>query len=121
MRICTGGKEDGTEAFFGLHRSKVLKKYKKLKIGSIKGEKPQYVLPQIGELSKVKLLTIQLRKLAADKELLRYPMRSLPGSHRATKLHTSTTRIIDFRRRFAGSSTSMSQVRSRHLVNAVLP
>ena len=48
-----GGKEDATEAFFGLHRSKVLKKYKRLKIGSIKGEKPEYVLPEIGELSKV--------------------------------------------------------------------
>jgi hypothetical protein len=47
-----GGKEDATEAFFGLHRSKVLKKYKRLKIGSIKGEKPEYVLPEIGELSK---------------------------------------------------------------------
>lgn len=48
-----GGKVDATEIFFGLHRSSVLKKYARLKIGSIKGEKPQYALPEVGALSVV--------------------------------------------------------------------
>lgn len=48
-----GGKVDATEDFFGLHRSSVLKKYARLKIGTIRGEKPQYALPQVGGLSVV--------------------------------------------------------------------
>lgn len=48
-----GGKKDATEDFFGLHRSSVLKKYARLKIGTIKGKKPQYALPEVGTLSVV--------------------------------------------------------------------
>lgn len=48
-----GGKIDATDDFFGLHRSSVLKKYARLKIGSIKDDRPQYVLPEVGALSVV--------------------------------------------------------------------
>ena len=44
--------KDSTKAFFGLHRSEVLKKYKKrLRIGRIKDEIPQIKLMVPGQLS----------------------------------------------------------------------
>jgi len=46
------GKE-ATEAFFGLHRSEVLRKYGRYVIGRIEGEEPQVMLPKDGELSLV--------------------------------------------------------------------
>ncbi|CAH7685051.1 acyl-CoA dehydrogenase/oxidase [Phakopsora pachyrhizi] len=45
--------KDATEAFFGLHRSEVLKKYGRLVIGQIEGEEPKLMLPKDGELSLV--------------------------------------------------------------------
>ena len=45
--------KDATDDFFGLHRSSVLDKYKRLVIGQVQGEKPTYVLPEKGELSVV--------------------------------------------------------------------
>ena len=48
-----GGKVDATNDFFALHRSSVLKKYERLKIGKKKGEKPTYILPTPGALSPV--------------------------------------------------------------------
>lgn len=48
-----GGKLDATDDFFGLHRSSVLVKYARLKIGKVRGEKPEYALPEVGALSVV--------------------------------------------------------------------
>jgi len=45
--------QDATEAFFGLHKSEVLKKYKRLVIGTISNEKPEWILPEPGQLSTV--------------------------------------------------------------------
>lgn len=45
--------KDSTTQFFGLHRSAVLKKYQRLKIGDIEGEKGQVVTPEDGALSTV--------------------------------------------------------------------
>lgn len=102
---------DATEAFFGLHRSKVLKKYKKLKIGAIKGEKPQYVLPQVGELSQVSGEALcESPAAAAGMQCFRYHLPSQHGSPKATKALTSTIRITACRRKFAVSSMSMWQV-----------
>ena len=39
--------------FFSLHRSEVLKKYKRLVIGKLEGAKPEYILPQVGANSTV--------------------------------------------------------------------
>ncbi|KAF2752219.1 acyl-CoA dehydrogenase family protein [Sporormia fimetaria CBS 119925] len=44
---------DATSAFYNLHRQEVLTKYEKLCIGTIEGEKPEVVVPGIGELSPV--------------------------------------------------------------------
>lgn len=45
--------QECSESFFGLHKSEILKKYQRLAIGTIQGEKPEWVLPQTGELSRV--------------------------------------------------------------------
>ncbi|KNZ45431.1 uncharacterized protein VP01_811g2 [Puccinia sorghi] len=45
--------KDATQAFFGLHRSDVLKKYGRYVIGRIEGEKSKVMLPKDGELSLV--------------------------------------------------------------------
>jgi alkylation response protein AidB-like acyl-CoA dehydrogenase/predicted heme/steroid binding protein len=45
--------KDATEAFFGMHRSEVLKKYGRYIIGTIGGAKAQYILPTNGALSAV--------------------------------------------------------------------
>jgi len=45
--------KDSTISFFGLHRSEILKKYQRLKIGSIKNEKSKYIIRQPGENSVV--------------------------------------------------------------------
>jgi hypothetical protein len=46
--------QDATSEFFNLHRLDVLQKYdKSLCIGTIKGEKPQVIHPQPGDLSQV--------------------------------------------------------------------
>ncbi|KAA1129348.1 hypothetical protein PGTUg99_028871 [Puccinia graminis f. sp. tritici] len=45
--------KDATKAFFGLHRSDVLKKYGRYVIGRIEGEKSSVILPKDGELSLV--------------------------------------------------------------------
>ncbi|EFP82580.2 uncharacterized protein PGTG_08776 [Puccinia graminis f. sp. tritici CRL 75-36-700-3] len=45
--------KDATKAFFGLHRSEVLKKYARYLIGRIEDEKCQVMLPKDGELSLV--------------------------------------------------------------------
>ncbi|MBW0482378.1 hypothetical protein O181_022093 [Austropuccinia psidii MF-1] len=45
--------KDATKAFFGLHRSDILKRYSRLLIGRIKDEKPQVMLPKDGQLSLV--------------------------------------------------------------------
>ncbi|KAH9814192.1 acyl-CoA dehydrogenase/oxidase [Melampsora americana] len=45
--------KDATEAFFGLHRSEVLKKYGRYLIGNVQGEQPKYMLQKDGELSLV--------------------------------------------------------------------
>ncbi|KAA1070561.1 hypothetical protein PGT21_015026 [Puccinia graminis f. sp. tritici] len=45
--------KDATKAFFGLHRSDVLKKYGRYVIGRIEGEKSTVILPKDGELSLV--------------------------------------------------------------------
>lgn len=45
--------KDATEAFFGLHRSEVLRKYGRYAIGTVEGEKPQVLLPKPGALSPV--------------------------------------------------------------------
>ena len=44
---------DATTAFYNLHRHEVIQKYTDLCIGTIKGEKPQVVDPQPGDLSQV--------------------------------------------------------------------
>lgn len=48
---CAG--QDASEQFFSLHRSEVLKKYKRYMIGTIRGATKQYILPVDGELSLV--------------------------------------------------------------------
>ncbi|KAK5165911.1 uncharacterized protein LTR77_008835 [Saxophila tyrrhenica] len=45
--------QDATEAFYNLHRHEVLQQYASLCIGTIEGEKPEVIDPQIGDLSKV--------------------------------------------------------------------
>jgi len=45
--------QECSESFFGLHKSEILKKYQRLAIGTIQNEKPEWVLPQTGELSRV--------------------------------------------------------------------
>ncbi|KAL7009249.1 hypothetical protein EMMF5_001447 [Cystobasidiomycetes sp. EMM_F5] len=45
--------KDGTEVFFGLHRSSVLEKYQRLIVGTIENESPKVILPQAGKLSPV--------------------------------------------------------------------
>jgi cytochrome b involved in lipid metabolism len=45
--------KDATDAFYGLHRQDVLKKYNRFKIGTIAGFKPQIEFPEAGALSKV--------------------------------------------------------------------
>jgi len=45
--------KDSTKSFFGLHRSEILQRYERLKIGSITGEKSAYILPQAGANSLV--------------------------------------------------------------------
>ncbi|PVI03276.1 acyl-CoA dehydrogenase family protein [Periconia macrospinosa] len=44
---------DATKAFYNLHRQEVLEKYQSLCIGTIEGEKPEVIVPGIGELSTV--------------------------------------------------------------------
>lgn len=44
---------DATTAFYNLHRHEVLQKYQSLQIGRVKGEEPQVVDPQPGDLSQV--------------------------------------------------------------------
>ncbi|CDS04548.1 hypothetical protein LRAMOSA07195 [Lichtheimia ramosa] len=45
--------KDATDAFYGLHRQEVLRKYARYKIGTIEGEKPQIEFREPGSLSKV--------------------------------------------------------------------
>lgn len=45
--------QDATTAFYNLHRQEVLKKYGDLAIGTVKGETPQVVVPQPGDLSQI--------------------------------------------------------------------
>lgn len=45
--------KDSTKIFFGLHRAEVLQRYQRLKIGTIKGESSEYILPSIGANSPV--------------------------------------------------------------------
>lgn len=45
--------QDATEAFFGMHRAEVLSKYGRYIIGTVEGQKPQYILPTAGTLSPV--------------------------------------------------------------------
>ena len=45
--------QDATSAFYNLHRHEVLSKYSDLAIGTIKGESPQVITPQAGDLSPV--------------------------------------------------------------------
>ena len=45
--------KDSTKIFFGLHRAEVLQRYQRLKIGTIKGESSEYILPAIGQNSPV--------------------------------------------------------------------
>lgn len=45
--------KDASVKFFSLHRSEVLRKYQRYKIGTITGAVPVYVLPTAGELSTV--------------------------------------------------------------------
>lgn len=45
--------KDATEAFYGLHRQDVLRKYDRYKIGTIQGFKPQIEWREPGSLSKV--------------------------------------------------------------------
>ena len=45
--------QDATEAFFNLHRYEVLQQYASLCIGTIEGEKPEVIVPQVGNLSQV--------------------------------------------------------------------
>jgi len=52
LDLSVAGK-DSTKSFFGLHRSEVLKKYHRLKIGTIRGEKSKYILPVDGANSSV--------------------------------------------------------------------
>ncbi|KAL5120328.1 hypothetical protein ACEQ8H_001618 [Pleosporales sp. CAS-2024a] len=44
---------DATTAFYNLHRQEVLQKHEALCIGTIAGETPQVIVPQIGDLSPV--------------------------------------------------------------------
>ncbi|KAH7149236.1 acyl-CoA dehydrogenase/oxidase [Dactylonectria estremocensis] len=45
--------QDATTAFYNLHRHEVLTKYSDLALGTVKGEKPQVITPQPGDLSQV--------------------------------------------------------------------
>ncbi|KHN96569.1 Acyl-CoA dehydrogenase/oxidase [Metarhizium album ARSEF 1941] len=45
--------QDATTAFYNLHRQEVLAKYADLAIGTIRGEKPQVIVPKPGDLSPV--------------------------------------------------------------------
>lgn len=45
--------QDATTAFYNLHRHEILVKYADLAVGTIRGEKPQVITPQPGDLSKV--------------------------------------------------------------------
>lgn len=45
--------KDATRDFYNLHRHEVLTKYKRLVVGTIKGEKPEVVTPKPGDLSEV--------------------------------------------------------------------
>ncbi|TQV91294.1 hypothetical protein V2A60_009485 [Cordyceps javanica] len=45
--------QDATTAFYNLHRQEVLKKYGDLAIGTVKGETPQVIVPQPGDLSQI--------------------------------------------------------------------
>jgi hypothetical protein len=45
--------QDATTAFYNLHRHEVLSKYSDLAVGVIRGEKPQVITAQPGDLSKV--------------------------------------------------------------------
>jgi len=45
--------QDATEAFYNLHRNEVLLQYKSLYIGTIKGETPEVITPEIGAVSEV--------------------------------------------------------------------
>lgn len=45
--------KDATDAFYGLHRQEVLRKYARYKIGTIEGEKQQIEFREPGSLSKV--------------------------------------------------------------------
>jgi len=42
-----------SESFFGLHKAEILTKYKRLAIGTIANEKPQWILPEHGKNSLV--------------------------------------------------------------------
>jgi hypothetical protein len=44
---------DSTEAFYNLHRHKVLQKYSSLCLGELEGEKSEVIDPQPGDLSEV--------------------------------------------------------------------
>lgn len=45
--------KDATDAFYGLHRQDVLRKYDRYKIGTIAGFRPQIEMREPGSLSKV--------------------------------------------------------------------
>ncbi|KAI8805442.1 acyl-CoA dehydrogenase/oxidase [Cladochytrium replicatum] len=45
--------KDATDVFYSLHRQEVLRKFSKLRIGQIAGEKPAIVQAEIGTMSKV--------------------------------------------------------------------
>lgn len=45
--------QDATSVFYNLHRHEVLAKYPDLAVGTVRGESPQVLTPQPGDLSKV--------------------------------------------------------------------
>ncbi|KAF2482215.1 acyl-CoA dehydrogenase [Neohortaea acidophila] len=45
--------KDATQAFYNLHRHEVLEQYSKLCVGTIEGETPEVIDPQVGDLSSV--------------------------------------------------------------------
>lgn len=45
--------QDATSAFYNLHRQEVLTKYADLCIGTVAGEKPEVIVPGVGDLSPV--------------------------------------------------------------------
>lgn len=45
--------QDATTAFYNLHRHEVLTKYAEFAIGTVKGESPQVITPQPGDLSTI--------------------------------------------------------------------